>query len=98
MFDSVETKQVHPPLAKLLITLSSVLGGYNGNFSFKEIGMDYPDDVPYVNMRLLNGVMGLLTVPLAFMTLRASGHTMLSSVLAGIFVMLGGSFDRVALA
>ena len=29
---------VHPPLAKLLITLMSVLGGFDGDFDFKEIG------------------------------------------------------------
>ncbi|CAG8575565.1 2993_t:CDS:2 [Racocetra fulgida] len=29
---------VHPPLAKLLITFAGVLGGFDGNFEFKEIG------------------------------------------------------------
>jgi dolichyl-phosphate-mannose-protein mannosyltransferase len=29
---------VHPPLAKLLITLAAVMGGFDGNFDFKEIG------------------------------------------------------------
>ena len=29
---------VHPPLAKLLITLASVFGGFDGKFDFKEIG------------------------------------------------------------
>ncbi len=29
---------VHPPLAKLLITFMAVLGGYDGSFDFKEIG------------------------------------------------------------
>ncbi|CAG8528059.1 4676_t:CDS:2 [Gigaspora rosea] len=30
---------VHPPLAKLLITFAGVLGGFDGTFTFKEIGM-----------------------------------------------------------
>lgn len=29
---------VHPPLAKLLITLAGFVSGYNGDFDFKEIG------------------------------------------------------------
>ena len=29
---------VHPPLAKLLITLAAFIGGYDGNFDFKSIG------------------------------------------------------------
>ena len=29
---------VHPPLAKLLITLFGFMFGYNGHFDFKEIG------------------------------------------------------------
>lgn len=29
---------VHPPLAKLLITLSAFVGGFDGQFDFKEIG------------------------------------------------------------
>lgn len=29
---------VHPPLAKLLITLAAFVSGYDGNFDFKEIG------------------------------------------------------------
>ncbi|KAI9006450.1 Dolichyl-phosphate-mannose-protein mannosyltransferase-domain-containing protein [Hyaloraphidium curvatum] len=82
---------VHPPLAKLLITLAGLLGGYHGQFTFKEIGMDIPDDVPYVSMRLLGGICGLLTVPLAFLTMRASGHTPLASVLTAVFVLFENS-------
>jgi dolichyl-phosphate-mannose-protein mannosyltransferase len=29
---------VHPPLAKLLITLTAVINGFNGDFQFKKIG------------------------------------------------------------
>jgi dolichyl-phosphate-mannose-protein mannosyltransferase len=56
-------EKVHPPLAKLLITLAAKLGGYDGGFSFKEIGLEYPRDVPFIRMRLLGGIMGVLTVP-----------------------------------
>lgn len=29
---------VHPPLAKMLITLSAFVGGFDGRFDFKDIG------------------------------------------------------------
>ncbi|KAL4894150.1 Dolichyl-phosphate-mannose-protein mannosyltransferase-domain-containing protein [Aspergillus ambiguus] len=65
---------VHPPLAKLLITLAGWLAGFDGSFDFKEIGKDYLEPgVPYVAMRMLPAVMGLLTVPIMFLTLKAAG-------------------------
>lgn len=65
---------VHPPLAKLLITLAGWLGGFDGEFDFKDIGKDYLEpNVPYVAMRLLSAVCGVLAVPTMFLTLKASG-------------------------
>ncbi|KAK2839239.1 hypothetical protein FQN49_006341, partial [Arthroderma sp. PD_2] len=65
---------VHPPLAKLLITLAGFLAGFKGDFDFKEIGKDYlGPGVPYVAMRMLPAVMGIMTVPTMFLTLKASG-------------------------
>ncbi|CDW96793.1 hypothetical protein, partial [Sporisorium scitamineum] len=65
---------VHPPLAKLLITLAAWLGGFNGDFDFKDIGREYlhgkDTPVPYVMMRGLNALLGVATVPLAYLTLR----------------------------
>jgi dolichyl-phosphate-mannose-protein mannosyltransferase len=29
---------VHPPLAKLLLTFAAFVGGFDGNFDFKDIG------------------------------------------------------------
>lgn len=66
---------VHPPLAKMLIALVAWLSGFNGQFDFKEIGKDYltgaDTPVPYVAMRSLCALMGVATVPLAYLTLRA---------------------------
>jgi dolichyl-phosphate-mannose-protein mannosyltransferase len=88
---------VHPPLAKLLITLAGWLAGFDGNFDFKDIGKDYLEPgVPYVAMRMLPAVLGVLTVPLMFFTLKASGCRTATAILGGVLVTFGG-FTRIPL-
>ena len=83
---------VHPPLAKLLITLAGWLAGFDGNFDFKEIGKDYLEPgVPYVAMRMLPAILGVITVPLMFLTLKATGCKT-SSALMGAAVVIFGIF------
>ena len=79
---------VHPPLAKLLLTLAGWLAGFDGEFDFKDIGKDYLEPgVPYVAMRLLPAIMGVLTVPTIFLTLKASGcRTMTAAMGAGLVI------------
>lgn len=81
---------VHPPLAKLLITLAAWLAGFEGDFDFKDIGMDYLEPgVPYVAMRLLPAILGVLTVPLMFLTLKATGCRTSTSVMGAALVTFG---------
>ena len=52
---------VHPPLAKLLITFASWLHGFKGNFDFSEIGNEYlmgadQEPVPYIAMRSVSAL------------------------------------------
>lgn len=79
---------VHPPLAKLLLTLAGWLAGFDGEFDFKDIGKDYVEPgVPYVAMRLLPAVCGILLVPTMFLTLKAIGcRTMTAAMGAGLIV------------
>ncbi|KAI9312657.1 Dolichyl-phosphate-mannose-protein mannosyltransferase-domain-containing protein [Dichotomocladium elegans] len=78
---------VHPPLAKMLIALVAKLAGFDGNFDFKDIGKDYIEPgVPYVPIRVFCGLNGALTVPIAYWTLRSSGHSVPASVLAALMV------------
>ncbi len=79
---------VHPPLAKLLLTLAGWLAGFDGDFDFKDIGKDYLEPgVPYVAMRLLPAIMGVMTVPTIFLTLKASGcRTMTAALGAGMII------------
>ncbi|KAJ7367532.1 glycosyltransferase family 39 protein [Mycena albidolilacea] len=76
---------VHPPLAKLLITLAAFIFGYDGNFDFKDIGKPY-DDVPYVAMRLVPALFGIATIPLSYLTLRGLDCRATTALLASLFL------------
>ncbi|KAF9027092.1 glycosyltransferase family 39 protein [Hymenopellis radicata] len=76
---------VHPPLAKLLITLAAFLFGYDGQFDFKDIGKVY-ENVPYVAMRMVPAVLGVATVPIAYLTLRALDCRATTALLAALFI------------
>ncbi|GAA5998507.1 hypothetical protein JCM5350_006501 [Sporobolomyces pararoseus] len=80
---------VHPPLAKLLITLVAWVSGFQGGqFDFKDIGREYgPDHVPYIAMRLLPAVLGLALVPLTYLTLRALQLRPATALLGSTFVL-----------
>ncbi|KAG0045646.1 hypothetical protein BGZ83_009120 [Gryganskiella cystojenkinii] len=83
---------VHPPLAKMLIALTGWIFGLNPSFEFKEIGMDYIEPkVPYIPMRLMGGLMGVAVVPMAFYTVRNSGHSLHASILAALLVLFENS-------
>ena len=81
---------VHPPLAKLLITLAGWLAGFNGDFDFKDIGKDYVEPgVPYVAMRLLPALMGVATIPTMFLTLKAAGCKSITAALGALLIIFG---------
>ena len=81
---------VHPPLAKLLITLFGWLAGFNGDFDFKEIGKDYLEPgVPYVAMRLFPAICGIFLVPTIFLTLKAAGCRTATAALGAAFIIFG---------
>jgi dolichyl-phosphate-mannose-protein mannosyltransferase len=67
---------VHPPLAKLLITLAGWLGGFDGNFDFKDIG-------------ILPAICGVLTIPTMFLTLKAAGCRTTTAALGAGLVIFG---------
>ncbi|KAK9468350.1 Dolichyl-phosphate-mannose-protein mannosyltransferase-domain-containing protein [Lipomyces arxii] len=79
---------VHPPLAKMLIALAGYVAGFDGSFDFKEIGKDYIENgVPYVAMRMLPATLGVLVVPVAYLTLKAYGVTTTSAALGALLVI-----------
>lgn len=84
---------VHPPLAKLLLTLAGWLAGFDGEFDFKDIGKDYVEPgVPYVAMRLLPALMGVMTVPIIFLTLKAAGCRTMTAAMGAGLIIFGKNF------
>ncbi|TDL15830.1 glycosyltransferase family 39 protein [Rickenella mellea] len=76
---------VHPPLAKLLITLAAFVSGYDGNFDFKDIGKVY-ENVPYVAMRMVPATLGVAVIPLTYLTLRALECRATTALLGSLFI------------
>lgn len=87
---------VHPPLAKMLFAAVSLLGGFKGDFDFGTIGDVYPDSVPYVLMRAFPAVLGLATVVLAYLTLRASGVRPAVALLTSSCLLFENSFITIS--
>ena len=81
---------VHPPLAKLLITLAGFVAGFNGDFDFKEIGKDYLEPgVPYVAMRLFPALCGIFLAPAMFLTLKAAGCRTATALMGSGLIVFG---------
>ncbi|THH13087.1 hypothetical protein EW146_g7086, partial [Bondarzewia mesenterica] len=76
---------VHPPLAKLLITLAAFIFGFDGNFDFKDIGKVY-ERVPYVAMRMVPALLGIATIPLSYLTLRGLDCRATTALLASLLI------------
>ncbi|KAF9518414.1 glycosyltransferase family 39 protein [Hydnum rufescens UP504] len=82
---------VHPPLAKLLITLVAFVRGFDGEFDFKDIAKVY-ENTPYTSMRLLPALMGVAVVPLAYLTLRELDCGATTALLGSIFILFENGY------
>lgn len=79
---------VHPPLGKILVAVAGWLSGFDGNYEF-ESGSDYPDNVPFVRMRIIMALYGIAMVPVAYMTAQSLGWNWRSKHLFTLMVLLG---------
>ncbi|KAI9286922.1 glycosyltransferase family 39 protein [Umbelopsis sp. AD052] len=83
---------VHPPLAKMLIAGASHVAGFDGAFEFTNIGDAYEGKVPHVPIRVFCATFGVLTIPIAYLTIRAAGFSKLAGLMAAIFVCFENGF------
>lgn len=79
---------VHPPLGKMLVGLAGLLSGYDGSFEFKS-GETYPENVPYVAMRVMLATFGVAMVPLGWYTAVELGMTSWACHLVALMVLCG---------
>ncbi|KAH9175203.1 glycosyl transferase [Lactarius sanguifluus] len=82
---------VHPPLAKLLITLAAFVSGYHGHFDFAEIGKLYentPLAYEAIAATSIRGpTLGIVTIPFAYLTLRDLDCRATTALLASLFLV-----------
>ncbi|KAJ6570281.1 glycosyltransferase family 39 protein [Mycena vulgaris] len=78
---------VHPPLGKMIVGLVGLLAGYDGQFEFKS-GVEYPDTVPYVAMRVMLATFGVGMVPLGWYTAVELGMSQWACHLVALMVLL----------
>ncbi|KAJ7194210.1 glycosyltransferase family 39 protein [Mycena pura] len=78
---------VHPPLGKMIVGLVGLLAGYDGSFEFKS-GEDYPENVPFVAMRMMLACFGVAMVPLGWYTAVELGMSEWACHLFALMVLL----------
>ncbi|KAK9238939.1 Dolichyl-phosphate-mannose-protein mannosyltransferase-domain-containing protein [Lipomyces kononenkoae] len=90
---------VHPPFGKLLFALVGWLVGYDGSFLFENIGDGYVQNkVPYLAYRALPALLGSLTVPVVFLTMKDSGYSLAACLVsAGLVLFDNGHITQTRL-
>lgn len=81
----------HPPLGKQLIAAVSYLAGFNGNYTFAQIGSEYSEEVPIFWMRFVPAVCGSLLVSIVYHILRQLKLKTGTCLLGGILIILENS-------
>lgn len=80
---------VHPPFAKMLIAFIGFLSGYDGSFKFDEIGYSYVQNpAPFLQYRCFNALLGTLTVPIMFNTLKELNFKAVTCAFGGLLVAI----------
>ncbi|KAF8511836.1 glycosyltransferase family 39 protein [Hysterangium stoloniferum] len=81
---------VHPPFAKLMLGLAGWFAGFDGHFTFENIGDSYTEaHVPYVGMRAYPALLGSFTVPLVYAIMKESGYPTMIATFSACIVLFG---------
>ena len=83
---------IHPPHGKLLLALGAKLGGYDGKFTFEQIGQPYTDQ-PVFFLRLVPAIAGIAIPALFLILLRQLGASLPASLLGALALV----FDNAML-
>jgi dolichyl-phosphate-mannose-protein mannosyltransferase len=80
-------KDIHPPLAKLMMAGVARLWGYTGHFAFESLGENqtYPTS-EYIPLRITPAMFGGLVVPLTYCAMRAALCSQFASVVASVLI------------
>lgn len=70
----------------MLVGAAGKLSGYHGGYQFPS-GEQYPDNLPYVSMRMLVASFGTLCVPFNFIIAKNLGFTDTTAVLVGLMTL-----------
>ncbi|EDV39360.1 uncharacterized protein Dana_GF24536 [Drosophila ananassae] len=81
----------HPPLGKQLIAGLVSLAGYDGNYTFTQIGDPYKPEVPVFWFRFLPALCGSLLAPVVYKLLLEARLSRWASALGGLLVILDNS-------
>lgn len=73
-----------------MIGASGYLAGYNGSYLFDKISDDYISrEVPYVFLRSVPALFGAALVPLVFLILKETHHSLPTTILGSSLVLWG---------
>ena len=81
---------IHPPLAKLLMSLAGYFGGFRAGFSFSNIGEAFPDH-SYLALRLLPTLAGMFLPVIVYWLARRLKLSTLSATGIGLLVAIDGA-------
>lgn len=78
----------HPPLGKQLISAVANLIGFNGNYTFSQIGAEYTENVPIFWLRFIPALCGSLLVPIVYLLLRQLKLRTWTATLGGVLIII----------